>query len=290
MKKIILFLSCIFLLSGCKTTRETSFIEEFNKKIDSAKNYQITGVLEVFRNEEKFSYDIISTYQEKNLFNVRLINKSNNHEQIILKDNESVYVLTPSLNKSFKFQSEWPYNNSQIYLLQPILKDIKNDKNRIFEKSKTGYIVTSKVNYSSEKTFVKQKIYFDLNKNMTKVEVVDGKDNVKMCLKITSIEYNRNLDKNLFDINKYYVDNKNQDLETNIKENDVTFGLHEIIYPMYVPKDTYLSSQDIIEIEDGERVILTFSGDSQFILFQETLSDSFRNLLAALESMLHQPI
>ena len=60
-------------------------------------------------------------------------------------------VLTPSLNKSFKFQSDWPYNNSQIYLLQPIMTDISNDKERVFEKTEDGYVITSKVNYSTEK-------------------------------------------------------------------------------------------------------------------------------------------
>ena len=50
-------------------------------------------------------------------------------------------VVTPSLNKSFKFQSEWPYNNSQIYLLQPILMDLENDKNLKFEAKNNEYIL-----------------------------------------------------------------------------------------------------------------------------------------------------
>ena len=29
-------------------------------------------------------------------------------------------MVTPSLNKSFKFQSDWPYNNSQVYLINSI--------------------------------------------------------------------------------------------------------------------------------------------------------------------------
>ena len=56
-----------------------------------------------------------------------------------------VLVVTPSLNKSFKFQSDWPYNNSQIYLLQPIIRDLKNDDKRTFEETKDGYIFTVKV-------------------------------------------------------------------------------------------------------------------------------------------------
>ena len=55
-------------------------------------------------------------------------------------------VVTQSLNKSFKFQSEWPYNNSQIYLLQPILMDLENDKNLKFEAKNNEYIFIAKVN------------------------------------------------------------------------------------------------------------------------------------------------
>ena len=58
-----------------------------------------------------------------------MTNKSNNHEQIILKNKEGLYVITPSLNKSYKFESTWPDNSSQAYILSSIIKDIKDDKN-----------------------------------------------------------------------------------------------------------------------------------------------------------------
>ena len=50
-----------------------------------------------------------------------------------------VIVLTPSLNKSFKFESEWPYSNSQVYLLQSLLQDLNNDKALVLEKKDNGY-------------------------------------------------------------------------------------------------------------------------------------------------------
>ena len=56
-----------------------------------------------------------------------------------------VIVVTPSLNKSFKFQSDWPYNNSQVYLLGSILEDLTSDDNRKFEENDDGYLFTSSV-------------------------------------------------------------------------------------------------------------------------------------------------
>ena len=40
--------------------------------------------------------------------------------------------MTPSLNKSFKFQSDWPYNSSQAYIMSSILKDLEDDDNAVF--------------------------------------------------------------------------------------------------------------------------------------------------------------
>ena len=56
---------------------------------------------------------------------------------VLHDDDDGVYVLTPSLNKSFKFQSDWPYENSQIYLLNALIKDIEKDS----KKEKTELII-----------------------------------------------------------------------------------------------------------------------------------------------------
>lgn len=69
-------------------------------------------------------------------YKVVLVNQTNNHEQVILKNKEGLYVVTPSLNKSFKFDSVWPENSSQAYLLQNLVTDIKNDNEKTFEKMK----------------------------------------------------------------------------------------------------------------------------------------------------------
>ena len=83
------------------------------------------------------------------------------------------------------------------------MNDITNDSNRTLDKTDDGYILTSKVNYSTEKDFNKQKLYIDKDKNLTKVEIVDEKDNVKMCLTVIDIEYNSKFDEEYFSATKY---------------------------------------------------------------------------------------
>ena len=264
MKKYLLYLAILscFLLVGCGKYGEKDIVKDFNKKITNSDGYYLNGELEIINNEDSYLYDVEVAYQKDNNFKVSLINKTNNHEQIILKNSDGVYVLTPSLNKSFKFQSEWPYNNSQSYILQTILKDIENDNERIFEEIDNNYVFTTKVNYSSNSELAKQKITLDKDLNLKSVVVLNENDEMQMQMKFNSIDYKATYDEN------YFVLSSNVSNELD----DTSKTLDSIIYPMYIPNNTQLSGQEKVSIDNGERVILTFSGESPFTIVQETVS------------------
>ena len=264
MKKYLLYLAILscFLLVGCGKYGEKDIVKDFNKKITNSDGYYLNGELEIINNEDSYLYDVEVAYQKDNNFKVSLKNKTNNHEQIILKNSDGVYVLTPSLNKSFKFQSEWPYNNSQSYILQTILKDIENDNERIFEEIDNNYVFTTKVNYSSNSELAKQKITLDKDLNLKSVVVLNENDEMQMQMKFNSIDYKATYDEN------YFVLSSNVSNELD----DTSKTLDSIIYPMYIPNNTQLSGQEKVSIDNGERVILTFSGESPFTIVQETVS------------------
>ena len=279
MKKLVVFLGLLLVVCGCGRSNDKDIVKDLKKKLDDASAYHMKGTLEIYRNEEKYTYDVDSSYTKGDLFKVSLINQNNNHEQIILRNNEGIYVITPSLNKSFKFQSDWPYNNSQIYLLQPIISDLQNDKSLKVEKNDDGYVLTSKVNYSSEKDFADQKVYLDNNKNIIKVEILDNNGNVKMKLSVIDVDYKAKFDDDYFDVSKYQSqvpkDNEeNKNISNENEKEESASKIEDIVYPMYVPVDTQLSGQDIVQTSNGERVILTFTGESAFTVVQETLNDS----------------
>ena len=117
-----------------------------------------------------------------------MINKSNGHEQIILKSNDEVYVVTPALNKSFKFQSNWPLNNSQVYIFSSILNDINNDTERKVNEIDNGYIVETKVNYPNNIGLVRQKIYVDNDSNIKKIEVINDSGIVEMIMNFNKVD------------------------------------------------------------------------------------------------------
>ena len=253
----ILILGC-FVLMGCN--KEKNVLEDYNKKIEKLEGYNLEGELEIINNEDSYKYDVIVGFKKDNNFKVSLINKTNNHEQIILRNNDGVYVLTPSLNKSFKFDSVWPYNNSQIYLLQTILNDINNDENKTFEENENEYIFMSKVNYTNNKNLIKQKIIMDKNLDIKEVQILDDKDNLQMKMIFKKYDYNAIYNDDYFT------------LKGNMKATNATVSntLNSIVYPMFLPENTHLTSQEKISIDNGERVIMTFDGDKPFMMVQET--------------------
>lgn len=262
-KKFLILFLLLFCVTGCFNKGSKDVISSLKKNIEKAKSYHITGELEIINNEDSYTYDVDVAYQRDENFKVNLKNKTNNHEQIILKNSEGVYVLTPSLNKSFKFQSDWPYNNSQIYLLQTLLKDIEDDTNKTIEEKDGTYVIATRVNYPNNKNLVKQKIYIDKNINITKVEIMDTKDIVKMQMTFEKIDLNATYKDEYFDIDNNMTINET---------NETLSEIEDIIYPMYMPENTYLESQDTVSLENGERVILTFAGDNPFMIIEETVN------------------
>ena len=142
MKKFLLSILLILTLclTGCMGKKGQSYVmDELSKKIEKAKSYYVEGTMELMNNEDIYEYDVKVSYKEGDFYKVDLTNKSNNHEQVILRNKEGVYVVTPSLNKSFKFQSDWPYNNSQSYLLTSLLDDLNNDETKTLYNKELKY-------------------------------------------------------------------------------------------------------------------------------------------------------
>ena len=280
MKKISLIIMslAILLLTGCGKNSESDVLSKLSKKIDNSKGYLMTASLEIVNNDDIYNYNVEAAYKEGDYYRVSLVNTANNHEQIILKNDEGIYVLTPSLNKSFKFQSEWPYNNSQIYLLQSIVNDLKNDKDLTFEQEKDTYTFTSSVNYPNNRNLVKQQVTFSNDLVLKEAIVLTDTDVPKMTLRVKDIDFSPNFKKEYFDLEEIMSTTENSESEAeqpdaNTEEStETTASIEDVIYPLVLPEGTKLKSEEKVAKTDGERVILTFEGEKPFLLVEETVS------------------
>lgn len=295
MKKKILFILLVgvFLLSGCGKTSESSIIKDLEKKINNSKSYYIEGTLEIVNNEDLYTYDVKVSYAKGDNYKVNLTNKVNNHEQVILRNSDGVYVVTPRINKSFKFQSDWPYNNSQVYLLKPLLDDILSDENRTFTKDGDNYKIVVAANYPNNEKLVKQEILLDKEANIKKVAVMDTNGTAQITMNFDKIDLSSKFNDNYFDLKEIIdvkeetpSDNKTTENNTNTNtdkdkttETKQTSTIEDVIYPMYLPVNTYLSNKEKVSKDNGERLILTFDGDNPFMLIEETVTYEKEHLI-----------
>lgn len=295
MKKKILFILLVgvFLLSGCGKTSESSIIKDLEKKINNSKSYYIEGTLEIVNNEDLYTYDVKVSYAKGDNYKVNLTNKVNNHEQVILRNSDGVYVVTPRINKSFKFQSDWPYNNSQVYLLKPLLDDILSDENRTFTKDGDNCKIVVAANYPNNEKLVKQEILLDKEANIKKVTVMDTNGTAQITMNFDKIDLSSKFNDNYFDLKEIIDvkeetpnDNKTTENNTNTNtdkdkttETKQTSTIEDVIYPMYLPVNTYLSNKEKVSKDNGERLILTFDGDNPFMLIEETVTYEKEHLI-----------
>lgn len=306
MKKIVFMLISIILLTGCASSKSDNLkaFKDYNSKKES---YNLKGTMTIISNEDKFTYDIDVAVKNKEFYKVTLTNTINNHIQVILKNKDGVYVVTPNLNKSFKFQSEWPNNSSQAYLLESLINDVNNDESATITQTKDGYTINSKVNYPNNAKLDNEIISLDKDYNVKKVEVMNVDGDILMSVEVADIDYKPNFSDSYFDLtvdeepttqNKENAENKETNAENNNetttkntqdcinecttedckntckKDTTTSNVLEEIVYPLYVPEDTYLSSKDKVSTENGDRVILTFAGTDPFILVEEVAKKS----------------
>lgn len=262
MKRIGLLLVGIVILTGCSVKKEQNVIKNMEKKMNKS-GYHLKGKMAIYNNEDIYKYKVEASFS-KNNYRVSLFNTLNNHQQIILKNKNGVYVLTPSLNKSFKFQSEWPNNNSQVYLIQSLIKDMKKDKSNRIRKEKDYIIASSEVDYPNNPNLKKQDIYFDKKVNLTKVIVYDKQNKPAIEMVFTKIDYKATFKKNYFDLKT------NMNVSKLYKKTEVTSKIDEVYYPMFIPVKASFDKEEKTLKENGERVMMTFGGANGFVLVEET--------------------
>ena len=73
--------------------------------------------------------------------------------------------------------------------------------------------------------------------------------------------------------------NTNENTKTEEKKAENTSKIEDVIYPMYIPTNTYLSNKEKVSKDSGERLILTFDGDNPFMLIEETIAKEKEHLI-----------
>ncbi|SFB29581.1 Outer membrane lipoprotein-sorting protein [Cohnella sp. OV330] len=190
------------LLSGCGAGKNAdSVVKDLTKLSDKMDSYQGSGVMTLHTGQQPQAYKVEVWYQKPNYYRVALTSASRDVTQIVLRNDDGVFVLTPSLNKSYRFQSDWPDNQGQVYLLQTLLHSIAVDNSRQFAAEKDSYVFNVMAGNYQNGSFARQKIWLDKSDYSPQlVEVTDTNSNVLVDVKFDSFEFGKKFDKSAFDM------------------------------------------------------------------------------------------
>lgn len=200
MKKILIGILFILCLVGCDKNENHDYKQELIEYNTNLKCYVLEAEMEIKKPEGEICFVIEAAYLSPNYYKVIMKNKANNNTQVMVKNDEGVFVITPSLNKEFKFNSDWPLNSSHAYLLQSIVKDITNDSNTTVTVNEDTYMLYSKVENKSNANLKEQKTTFD-KKNHHPIQniVYDNANNPLVTVKFTKFDDKASLTKTDFD-------------------------------------------------------------------------------------------
>ena len=87
-------ISSIFLLSGCGIKNADSVLKNMEKSLKNANSYYVEGVMEIINHEDTYTYNVNVSYKNGDYYKIVLTNTLNNHEQVILRNDDGVYVDT----------------------------------------------------------------------------------------------------------------------------------------------------------------------------------------------------
>ncbi|WP_200411643.1 LolA family protein [Virgibacillus salexigens] len=263
----IIVFGFVLLLSACGEKTQEDVVADLKDNMEEMDGYKAKAEMSMNTGQEQQMFNIDVWHKKDDLYRVGLSsNEDEKGNQIILKNEDGVFVLTPALSKSFKFQSEWPENSSQPYLYQSLINDIEKDKEAEFEVTDSHYVFKTKTNYQSNNNLPFQEIYFDKKTlQPVQVNVLDKDRNALVEVKFSNFDQEASFEDDDFSMEKNMASSGSQEepVSSDKGGNSLT-----VFYPSYMA-GAELTEKKEASTENGERVILTFEGEKNFTLVEE---------------------
>lgn len=242
-------------------------LENVNKNLTS---YQLEATMELNNGEEQRNFTVTVSYakkDEKDLFRVSLYDTTINQEQIMLRNDEGVYVLTPTLNQVYQFKSGWPLNSAKPYIYQSLLEVF--DGEYTTKKVDDGIIVTSEPNYKNAPQYTKQEIKFTSDLVPLWVHLYNDKNEILVNVTFTKVETNVEFNDDYFNLSKNMEESrKNLSNTTGATFDDLPLMVNG------VDMDVSVKDQTNANI-DGEKVYITaYQGEASFTVVQKIVEGS----------------
>lgn len=306
MSWVLAMILCVTVVfAGCGKKDAASVVKGLNNVADTLQSkegsYKGTGKMTLYTGEKPQEYNIEVWYQNPSYYRISLTNAQKDVTQIVLRNDDGVFVLTPSLNKSFRFKSDWPENQGQVYLYQTLVQGILSDNTRQFATDKDSYVFDVAANYHSQ-SLVRQKIWLSKDNYAPKqVQVSDAEAHVMVEVKFSEFKFDAKFEKDSFDMKRnmtalddptlgtvMQVDENGNPITADGQQADGStasapkeLGDFGMIVPVYMPEGVETKDTNKMENSANHTVILRYDGTYQYTIMESRSQDMAVSSLAS---------
>lgn len=263
-----LLMVLILVVAGCGDPSDDKVKKKVEQALGEMAAYKVGAKMNILAGEADRTYEMDIWYNKKDTDFYRVtLHQTDDEEgkQVILKNEEGVFVLTPKLNKSFKFQADWPKNNRQPYLLQTVMQDVLDDRNAVMKAAEDYYVFQTVTNYQNNPSLPYQNVYIDKKSYIPKVvQLLDEEKTMQIEVTFHSEQFEAQFAAE--DFNREAI--LDEAFANRFVDGEEVRAGFVATYPLELLGAT-LDEEKYVTLDNGVRAILTFKGEKDFTLVQE---------------------
>lgn len=272
MAKLLFLFVTILVLSACGADSKEDVVKKLSNKWVDAKGYELTAEMSILTGEEPRVYGVEVWHTKPDFYRVEVSDTNAENTQMIIRNTEGVFVVTPALNKTYKFQSKWPTENSQAYLIGSLANDIKKDKTATFKEEGDNYVFETKTSNNHKNMLPHQKIYINKKTLLpTDVSILNENKEEQIHIKFNKVSLGKTRAAGEYKIEQTpttptgKAEGTEETVEASAEIDDAEF---ETYYPILKWEQVHNIDEKVMEVDGEKRIILTYSGEKEFTIIQ----------------------
>lgn len=186
--KVTIVLIVLFVLSACGSPSKEDVVKKLSSKWDDQKGYEVMATMEINTGEAARKYGVEVWHTKPDFYRVNVTDEQSGESQMIVRNDQGVFVVVPSLGKTYEFQSNWPEQNSQAYLIEALAKDIALDEESEMTEEDGTYTFVTKTRNNHQKILPTQQVHIDKKTLLPKkVSVLDENEDEQITITFNKI-------------------------------------------------------------------------------------------------------
>jgi len=263
-KKLSMVLIMVLVLSlalvGCGKRDQEAVMSDLTNFKQELTSYESKATMTVSANNTTQKYTIETWYQAPSYYRIALGNDKNEVTQVIVRNDEGIFVVSPQLKKSFRFKGDWAENQGHVYLYHAAMDRILKSADREFE-AKDGSVSFTMKMEPENPLVAKQRITLaDSNLYPQQIALLDKDSNAVVSVDYTSFNPGKEFKKEQF-TPEAAMATATPDAKP-VMAGSKDFG---VIEPRYVPEGVKMQAPQ----ETRTAVMLKFEGDKPFTIMEE---------------------